>query len=593
MANYRKGPPTDAGNNNCEYIVTAIVSAFNSEKFIAGRLQNLIDQTLYRKNQLEIIVVNSCSQQNEGRIVKKFMQHSKHIVYVRTSERESVYAAWNRGIGLANGKHIINANTDDRFASDALELMSDKLNKDYAAQAVYGDWLQTRVENDTFTSNTRKELFDYPEFNPLFLFHSQITSHAALIRKEVFEKIGRYNPEYKVYGDREFMLRFAVNGCKAQKIPAIVGLYYKNPYGLEFSEKDLGELEFQKLLDHFLLPEYFEKLFDEAVPSDKKDLAKMYTCAGQLGIKFFRIDGKPVSNPGTAGLMFSKALEYDESNFVALNNLAIIASAAGETKHGIQLFEKAMAVAGPKIRLNIQTNIDIAKNGSATLDDYYWCSTGYGEYPKPEENAMKSPQEMYQDSQTTINAGRYEDGIAELQNLLQIYPDYAAAHNDLGVLFYNQGEKERALRHYEMASRLQPENFTLLKNLADFYYVESGRVEDALGIYVRILESHPEDIETLMITGHILEAIRLNRLTKCIKLRRRPPMMAARKRPLKSWKRCSTYHRILPLPITTLVFCIIRSAIKTVFGNIMKRLSSLNRKAPHFKKTWPIITMWN
>ena len=101
--------------NGPKYHVSAIVSAFNSEKYIFGRLQNLIDQTLYQKKQLEIIVVDSCSPQNEGQYVKDLMRQFKHIVYVRIAERVSVYGAWNLGFRLANGKYIINANTDDHF----------------------------------------------------------------------------------------------------------------------------------------------------------------------------------------------------------------------------------------------------------------------------------------------------------------------------------------------------------------------------------------------------------------------------------------------------------------------------------------------
>jgi glycosyltransferase involved in cell wall biosynthesis len=230
-------------SNNPKYRVSAIVSAFNSERYITGRLQNLIDQTLYLKQQLEIIVIDSGSQQNEGHIVKEYMRQYDHMVYVRTSKRESVYGAWNRGIQLANGTYIINANTDDRFAENALERMSDELNEDSGVHALYGDWLQTGVENDGFDSETGKELISYPEFNPLLLFHSQITSHAALIRREVFDKIGLYDDSYEIYGDREFMLRFSVYGFKAKKMPDIVGLYYKNPNGLELSGKDLGDHE--------------------------------------------------------------------------------------------------------------------------------------------------------------------------------------------------------------------------------------------------------------------------------------------------------------------------------------------------------------
>jgi Flp pilus assembly protein TadD/GT2 family glycosyltransferase len=490
--------------NNAPCLVSAVVSAFNSENHIAGRLQNLIDQTLYRKNRLEIIVVDSCSPQNEGEITKGFMRQYDHIVYVRTSERESVYGAWNRGIQLAKGTFLINANTDDRFATDALERMSDALDEDYGVHAIYGDWLQTNVENDDFDSETTKELLCYPEFNPMLLFHSQITSHAALMRREVFDKIGLYDDSFKIYGDREFMLRFSVNGFKAQKLPDVVGLYYKNPRGLELSGKDLGDHEFKRLLDQFLVPECFVRLFDDGVITDKKELAQMYARAGASGKGFFKINGKPVSNFGTAGLLFSKALEYDESNLVSLNNLGIISSIRGEPVEGVRLLEKALTDSDPVQSLNIQWNINKAQNGTGLLDKYKWFNI---KNPKKKENAMKSPEEMYQEIQPLIENGWYDVAINALEKLSEAYPDFALAHNDLGVLFYKQGDKGKAQANYEKAADLQPENITFQKNLADFYYVESGRIEDALRIYVRILESHPDDAETLLITGHICVAL--------------------------------------------------------------------------------------
>jgi Flp pilus assembly protein TadD len=113
------------------------------------------------------------------------------------------------------------------------------------------------------------------------------------------------------------------------------------------------------------------------------------------------------------------------------------------------------------------------------------------------------PDKIYQGIKAIVNTGNYEAAVWALERMLESFPDHALAHNDLGVLFYGQGDKERALEHYEVAARLQPENITFQKNLADFYYVEQGRVEDALKIYVHILSSHPKDIETLLITGNI------------------------------------------------------------------------------------------
>ncbi len=48
--------------------VSAIVSTYNSERFLRGCLDDLTTQTLYQKSELEIIVVNSGSEQNEEKI---------------------------------------------------------------------------------------------------------------------------------------------------------------------------------------------------------------------------------------------------------------------------------------------------------------------------------------------------------------------------------------------------------------------------------------------------------------------------------------------------------------------------------------------
>ena len=438
-----------------------------------------------------------------GYYIKEFMRQFKHIVYIRTAERESVYAAWNRGIRLAQGKHIINANTDDRFAETALEKMSDELETNSEPDAVYGDWLQTGTENDHFDSSCPKEVISYPEFNPLLLFHGQITSHAALIRKEVFEKIGPFKSDFKVYGDREFMLRFAVNGLKAKKIPEVVGLYLKNPNGLEFSEKESGDAEFNDLLDQFLLPEYFVRLFGGDATTDTRNLAHRYLSAGNHGKEFFKIGNKPVSNLGTAGVFFCKALEYDGSNTISFNNLGIISCLSGDHVKGIQLFEKASMFASLDQKSDVAININLAQNGTKSLHEYKWFNTDSTKNYNQKEIAMKSPQKMYQEIQPLIENGWHDVALNALEKLLEIHPQLAIAHNDLGVLYYNQGIKDKAQLHYEKAVEFQAENITFRKNLADFYYVELGRVEDALRIYVQILENNPEDVEILLITGHI------------------------------------------------------------------------------------------
>ena len=80
----------------------------------------------------------------------------------------------------------------------------------------------------------------------------------------------------------------------------------------------------------------------------------------------------------------------------------------------------------------------------------------------------KSPETLYDTAQKLMNNGSKKKAIGALEMFLAIYPNYSPAHNDLGGLYYDMGEKEKALGHYEKAARLEPQNLVFQKNLADF-----------------------------------------------------------------------------------------------------------------------------
>jgi len=124
--------------------------------------------------------------------------------------------------------------------------------------------------------------------------------------------------------------------------------------------------------------------------------------------------------------------------------------------------------------------------------------------------AVKSPEILYGEVRLLMDSGKNSEAIGGLRMLLAMYPDFALAHNDLGVIYYNEGEKDRALEHYEEAARIEPENATYQKNLADFYCVEIGDLEGALKIYLKILEANPTDIETLVTIGDICVSLGKN-----------------------------------------------------------------------------------
>ena len=116
----------------------------------------------------------------------------------------------------------------------------------------------------------------------------------------------------------------------------------------------------------------------------------------------------------------------------------------------------------------------------------------------------------YERSQQLVQEGKLLEAIAMLETLVKDQPDLALAYNDLGVLYYQTDQKDKSLKSYENAVRLEPNQLTFQKNLADFYFVELGRVEDALKLYFNVLAEAPTDIETLMATGYICKALQRN-----------------------------------------------------------------------------------
>ena len=115
----------------------------------------------------------------------------------------------------------------------------------------------------------------------------------------------------------------------------------------------------------------------------------------------------------------------------------------------------------------------------------------------------RSPQELYQLAQKMVQEERVADAIVTLKNLVAEYPDFAIAHNDLAVLHYNQGETDPSYLHYKEAVRIEPENTTFLKNLADFEYFVNDDTRTALKIYVELLKENPHDQEVLLVLGLI------------------------------------------------------------------------------------------
>ena len=334
-----------------------------------GRLQNLVEQSLFARGELEIIVIDSNSPQDERSIVEDFQQKYPAIIYVRTDQRETVYAAWNRGLALASGTFIINANSDDRFTHDGLEKLSDVLVADESLDVAYGDWMVTKVENDGFDTSTDKFVYGYPEFCPPLLLYFQITTHAAIIRASCFEHVGLFKPEYVVFGDRDWMLRFALSGRKARHVPGVVGLYLDSPTSVEHANPDSAS-EGIALRRHYMDPSQLWRLLSwQEAPVDARQRARCYSLLGVYGKDCARLNGVWTSQLLFSSRCYALALEHDPLDPVSLNNLGVISAVAQDWISAENYLSRALPFDD---RGEVCHNLELAFARNVDLSSYHW-----------------------------------------------------------------------------------------------------------------------------------------------------------------------------------------------------------------------------
>ncbi len=347
--------------------VSAIVSTYNSEVFIGGCLTDLTSQTLFEEGELEIVVVNSGSTQNERAVVEKFQSAFENITYIETDERESLYQAWNRGIKLAKGEYVTNANTDDRHRKDALGLLSGYLNGHPDIDLVYSDCYVSTRANQTYDENDHSRVYRYPEyFPPESLLHFQFGIH-PMWRKSVHDQIGYFDESYRVAGDYDFNLRFAAS-LHAKHIPEVFGLYYLSPQTVSFQGNGM-ENENRRIYQAYRTQEYILTLYANAgwetiTPPQK---AAVLNDMGIHAMSFSSAweEGKKTRDVPFAQECFLAALNHQKYYQPSLNNLAVCLMLNGRTEDGQRLLQLADQLSGHKLITENLSSLS-QKNGSGT-----------------------------------------------------------------------------------------------------------------------------------------------------------------------------------------------------------------------------------
>ena len=98
---------------DCRYSegkVSVITPVYNAEKYLKEAIESVLEQTY--KN-MEIILVDDCSQDNSGQIIKQLQKLHPEIVYYCQPRNMGAGAARNKALELATGQYVAFLDSDD------------------------------------------------------------------------------------------------------------------------------------------------------------------------------------------------------------------------------------------------------------------------------------------------------------------------------------------------------------------------------------------------------------------------------------------------------------------------------------------------
>jgi glycosyltransferase involved in cell wall biosynthesis len=178
--------------------ISIITATFNSAATVADCIASVNNQTFQN---IEHIIIDGASKDNTLEIIKNT---PNRITCIVSEPDKGIYDAMNKGIRLATGDIIGILNSDDLYNDmDVLEKVSEKF-RIRDTECIHADLFYVNKEN----INQIVRHWKTCEFSPGAFKKGWHPAHPTFfVKKEVYEKYGLFNLNFRLAADFELMLR--------------------------------------------------------------------------------------------------------------------------------------------------------------------------------------------------------------------------------------------------------------------------------------------------------------------------------------------------------------------------------------------------
>ena len=189
-------------------LVSIILPTFNGHKYLPQLLESLISQT--HKN-LEIIVLDDCSQDNTVKIVEQYTLIDNRIKVIVNEKNIGINKNFEKGVKLARGEYIFLCDQDDIWDKNKVKKMTDMLKKGY--HLVYCDLRVIDSEGNIISTSFHKTIGTnnlYSKSLAKYLLFRNVTNGCSLcFRRKIINEICPF-PDFIIY-DWWIMIKATIN----------------------------------------------------------------------------------------------------------------------------------------------------------------------------------------------------------------------------------------------------------------------------------------------------------------------------------------------------------------------------------------------
>lgn len=180
--------------------VSIITVCYNRVKTIEKAIQSVLDQD--HKN-IEYIIIDGNSKDGTQQVIEKY--RNQIATYISEPDK-GMYDAINKGLAIATGDIVGLMHSDDEFYDkQVISKIVHAFEASEETEGVYGDGIYVSDDNEQKLIRNRIG----GEFSIYKIKNGWLPLHPTVyIKRNLIEKYGPYDLQFKIASDTEFLLRY-------------------------------------------------------------------------------------------------------------------------------------------------------------------------------------------------------------------------------------------------------------------------------------------------------------------------------------------------------------------------------------------------